>query len=166
MNRNSIGNAMRIERTRPQATSRRRGRRRFWRADSGSALVETITIAPIMIVFLVGILEFGALLYAKLEVETGLRAAARYTARCQNITFGCSDAMARNIAIYGNAAGTGGPRVQGWTTGDITITPAAAVGAAVRVDTNFNYAGSPLLSLIGLASITVTAFHEDRYIGF
>lgn len=135
------------------------------RQESGAAMLETIITVPVMIVFLVGILEFGMLLFAKLQVETGLRDAARYMARCQP-GFGCSQAIARNIAVFGNVAGNGGPRVEGWGTGDVTITPAPGLGERVRVATDFDYPGSPLLGFIGLANINVTAFHEDRYIGW
>lgn len=139
--------------------------RTLTREEGGAVLVETIIVVPVMIVFLVGILEFGMLLFAKLQVETGLRDAARYLARCQP-GFGCSQTTARNIAVYGNVAGSGNVRVEGWGTGDITISSAAGLGLPVRVSTDFDYPGSPLIGFIGLASINVTAFHEDRYIGF
>jgi hypothetical protein len=154
--------AARVDRVR---IPRRRRAGTLAREESGAALIETIIVLPVMIVFLVGILEFGMLLFAKLQVETGLRDAARYLARCQP-GFGCSQATARNIAVFGNIAGTGTARVEGWGIGDVTISAAAGLGLPVRVSTDFDYPGSPLISFIGLASINVTAFHEDRYIGF
>jgi hypothetical protein len=140
--------------------------RRFRSEESGTALVETLITLPIFIIFMAGILEFGALLYTKQQVETGLRDASRYLARCPtDPVYGCSANIAINIALNGSPAG-GTPRVQDWTAGDITITPAAGLGTPVRVSTDFNYQGSPIIGFLGITSIRITAFHEDRYIGW
>ncbi len=140
--------------------------RRFRREDDGTALVETMIVLPIFVIFLTGILEFGALLFTKHQVETGLRDASRYLARCPtDPAFGCTTAIAVNIALNGSPAG-GAPRVSGWSAADITITPATGLGTAVRVATDFDYSGSPIMGLIGLTTIQITAFHEDRFIGW
>jgi len=139
---------------------------RFRRDDDGTALVETIIVLPVIVIFLAGILEFGALLFTKHQVETGLRDASRYLARCPaDPAFGCTDAIAINIALNGSPAG-GTPRVSGWSASDITITPATGLGTPVRVAADFEYTGSPLIWLLGLATIRITAFHEDRFIGW
>lgn len=148
--------------------------RRFRREESGASLAETIIILPVMIVFLAGILEFGAFLFTKLEVETGLRDASRYLARCsQQPGFKCAtltdgEAIAKNIALYGNPAGTGSKRVVDWSAGDITFTvETIPSGTKVVAETSFSYAGSPVLGFLGVgASLPIATFHEDRYVGW
>lgn len=149
-------------------------RRRFGGDEDGAVLVETIIILPVMIVFLVGILEFGALLYNKIQVETGLKDAARYVARCPAVSglgSTCDNddfIAARNLALSGSLNG-GNPRVPGWNIDDITITTdpdPIAVDGVVQVSTSFNYPGGPLLGLINLDFIPVTAFHQERVIGW
>ena len=44
---------------------------RFCRETEGAAMVETIIIAPVILIFIAGILEFGAMLVSKIEIETG-----------------------------------------------------------------------------------------------
>ena len=129
-------------------------------------MVETLITLPVFVIFLAGILEFGALLFTKHQVETGLRDASRYLARCPtDPAFGCTTAIAVNIALNGSPAG-GSPRVAYWSSGDITITPATGLGTPVRVSTDFNYSGSPIIGFLGIANIRITAFHEDRFIGW
>lgn len=147
---------------------------RFAREDDGAALAETIVVLPVMVIFLAGILEFGALLYTKLQVETGLREAARYMARC-HATGTCSETTARNLAVYGNPQGTGSPRALGWSSSPSvvsisTLSPTPAAGGenfdVVEASTSFAYPGSPFMGLIGLVEIPITARHQDRIIGY
>ena len=80
---------------------------------------------------------------------------------------------ARNIAVFGNVAGTGAPRVPGWTTaaGDIDI---SVTGQVIRVSASNAYVSSPLFYWLetppygeeGIGPITITAYHEQRYIGW
>jgi len=152
-------------------------------------MVEALVIAPVILIFLAGVLEFGGMLVSKIEIETGLRDAARYLARCQDSAYGCDATIASNIAVYGTPVVSDpppSPRVPGWQTSDIVIdpsgpklvnnpadcgggTPCYRGGAniyVVRVETDVDYPGGTLLGLIGMASISMTAFHEERYIGW
>lgn len=167
--------------------------RAFTREDDGAAMAETIIITPVIVVLLAGILEFGAILINKFEMELGLRDAARYLSRCQDIvtgtaTYGCSEAIAQNIAVYGSPTvpSPARPRVLGWQPSDVLIDSPSpktvsnpvdpGTGQAlyngpddiyvVRVSTTLNYAGGPLLGLIGVASIPMSAYHEERHIGW
>ena len=167
---------------------------RFVYETDGRALLETVIIVPVIFLFLAGILEFGTLLFNKLELETGLSDAARYLARCQDYvtgtsTYGCTVAKAKNIALYGTEAPPTGSktRVFGLTSTGITI--ASTVSGSpnstfsgksgntllysggqtvyvIHVGADFNYPGGPFLKLIGLTSIHMTAFDEERVIGW
>ncbi|MES0005537.1 pilus assembly protein [Mesorhizobium sp. M0062] len=149
---------------------------RFHRDEHGAVLAETLLIVPFVTVFSVGILEFGNMFWEKEQVETGLRDAARYLARCQpsNALSGyvsqCSDTVARRIAYYGtsNPAATV-LRVQGWGPSGSTIVFATVTRSGTKVitaNTSLAYSSSPLFGWTGLANITIQAFHEERYIGW
>ena len=148
------------------------------RDNDGAALAEAILITPVVLFLLVGILEFGAVLYNKIQVETGLRDAARYMARCQDYwnllnppsvtppTFGCSEDSALDIAVSGPPGDTR-PLVPGWAVSDVTVTQLLRDGTwVVRVETEFNYPGGPLLGLIGLPLVRMAARHDERVIGW
>ena len=167
---------------------------RFARETDGAAMVEALLVAPVILIFLAGVLEFGGMLVNKIEIETGLRDAARYLARCQDSAYGCNTTTARNLAVYGIPVLSDpppSPRVPGWEIADILIyspdspepifvpntltcgeggdEPCYRGGAniyVVRVETDIDYPGGTLLGLIGMASISMTAFHEERYIGW
>jgi len=166
--------------------------KRLGREERGSVLVEMTLITPLMIALSAGVFEFGNLIHKKLLIEAGLRDAARYYARCNESLFsdaGLSidcDANAQNIAFYGNVAGTGDARVDGWAPGETGVTftfnydTVAAVDGGgnrlyrssgpnvvvVRIDTSFPYTGTSLLGYLGLSPITLNAAHEERTIGW
>ena len=64
--------------------------------------------------------EFGRFFYEYSTLAKATRVGARYLTTSQ-VTAG-DDAKAKNIIVYGNAAGTGSPVVKGLTTGNIVIT--------------------------------------------
>jgi Flp pilus assembly protein TadG len=149
--------------------------KKIWRHyladESGAVLAETLVVLPFVTVFAIGILEFGNMLWQKQQLETGLRDAARYVARCQaSATFGAAcnnSSYGPNIAVYGNTAGTGPARVPGWSPSDVTITTTTKPdGIVVRAETDHDYSTSPLYGALGLGTITIEAFHEERYIGW
>src|SRR5215468_10877208 len=96
------------------------------RASSGSALVETAVILPIMISLMVGGVDFGMAFSAHATVGKSVRDAARYLGSlppwptpvaCNN----WAQTNAKNLAVYGNLAGTGSPLIPGWSTGNVSI---------------------------------------------
>src|SRR5439155_8919997 len=87
-------------------------------------------------VFLFGLFEFSWYYFQQQLAEMGVRDAARYMARAPIMTGSDSDnpcdqsdhsgthfsTYAARIAVYGNSDGSGNPRVNGWATGEVTIT--------------------------------------------
>jgi Flp pilus assembly protein TadG len=147
--------------------------RLFCRDESGAVLAETLIVLPFVTLFSVGILEFGNMFWEKEQVEAGLRDAARYLGRCQVATsFGaaCSQTIARNIAFYGNPAGTGPRRVPGWgpTASVITITPNTVLPTTtvIRASTSYTYKSSPLFGWLHIGPVTMQAYHDERYLGW
>ena len=105
---------------------------RFRAEERGAVLAETLIVVPFVTLFSVGILEFGNMFWQKHNIETGLRDAARFVARCQRtttatFTAGCRTAtvpaetvpgetVARRIAYRGSSdPSVTTLRVPGWT---------------------------------------------------
>ncbi|MES0043310.1 TadE/TadG family type IV pilus assembly protein [Mesorhizobium sp. M0091] len=168
---------------------------RFLREQRGTVLVEMALIAPLILLFSGGVFEFGNLIHKKLLMEAGLSDAARFAARCNSQLYtkaglaaiNCAD-IAANIAVFGKAAAnpsTDTPRVNGWQKTDVTITIAAAGSChdavesgvtqyrtttaqvcIVRAAGTLAYSGIGMLSLVGINSVTLHGFHEERLIRF
>lgn len=156
--------------------------RSLMRRENGTALVEMTLVMPVLLLLLGGFTEFGRMLYMHQVVETAARTTARYLARAPSIdqdpSDGCADSgsgvahAARNIAIYGNASGTGTPRLSHWPSeglGTICITGPVAGPVAgteiVRAVVRLPYNDVGLLGVIGLTAPDLTATHEERYSG-
>lgn len=151
---------------------------RFATSDRGSVLTETIIAVPLLTILAVGMLEFGNMLWQRHQMQVGVRDAARYWARCRpgtdpaNPVMRCSLATARNLAFYGNPAGTGALRVPGWdNASELTITPATPPAVPTATDlvvatAAFPYQGSPLFSVLGLGSVELGYTYTLRYNGW
>ncbi|CAN7252406.1 pilus assembly protein [Aminobacter aminovorans] len=167
-------------------------RDRFRREERGTALVEMALVAPLMVVLSAGVFEFGNMIHQKMLMQAGVNDAARFAARCNSqmyTDFGfpavnCAD-IAANIAVYGNPAGSGSPRVAGWAKTDVivdianvadchdavvsgvtqyrSVTPQVCI---VRVTNSKVYSDIGMLSVIGIGPMTLTGTREERLIRF
>ncbi len=111
--------------------------RKFLRNRTGVASVEMALMLPVLFAFMFTTFEGGYYLWTEHKVIKGVRQGARYAARLPFSNFACSSAGTvtslsnelgadvyddiRNVVVYGNAAGTGHPKVRGWTRDDISI---------------------------------------------
>ncbi|CDX43016.1 TadE family protein [Mesorhizobium sp. SOD10] len=169
---------------------------RFRRDERGTVLVEMAIVAPLMFILSAGVFEFGNLIHDKLLIEAGLEDGARFAARCNSqiytdagLTIDCAN-TARNIAIFGNVAGSGSARVRDWRTSDVTINiadPATCRSAIdpstgtvlylsttsqvciVTASSTYPYVNRDsvgFLSLLNITSITLSASHQERLIRF
>jgi Flp pilus assembly protein TadG len=135
---------------------RRRNRRpiaRFTRNERGVQLAELAIVMPILILLFAVTAEFGRYFYEYTTLAKAARIGARYLATA------CvkpgEDLNAKNLVVYGNAAGTGSPVITGLDPSNITITrrvgavPTAGFPETVTVDvTSFKF--QPLFDLGGL----------------
>jgi Flp pilus assembly protein TadG len=149
----------------------------LWRQNEGTALVEGAILMPLMIVLLGGVFEFSWVFYQQKLVETGVRDAARYLTRVPVPCGTQYKTYAQNIAVYGSTSTTGfSPRVNGWTTADVTITCPTFDNSAgnymggatlyrVLVSTSFPDPSFGFFGLFGLSPPNISARHEERYIG-
>ncbi|WP_306260787.1 TadE/TadG family type IV pilus assembly protein [Pararhizobium sp. IMCC21322] len=142
--------------------------RRFRTSDDGAAMTEALVALPVLILLTVGVLEFGSLFWQREQIETGLRDAARYMARCRHDTAIC-ETVARNLAYYGSVAALANPRVPDWVPAGSPISFSEATGATqtiVTASTTHQLVNSPLFSILGIDEITITSWHNQRVIGW
>jgi Flp pilus assembly protein TadG len=160
--------------------------RDFGREDSGAALVESAIILPLMITLSAGVYEFSNAIYTRLLLEAGVADGARYLARCIHLAGdeAACETAAENLAVTGSVTSGGTARVSGWTTTDVSISyttfpitvdsstglqtyrsPSADVDVA-QVSTDYSYAGTGLLSVLGFGPLTLSVAHQERVIGW
>ena len=159
-------------------TRHHRGLARLWRSDAGAALVEFSLLAPFLLTLALGMFGFGRFIYEYQLVVEGLRDAGRYIARLDP-TVTANQTSAKNLAIYGNIAGTGTARVAGWVPANISfnvtnVTNDDGSGAplyrggvniqVIEVDTTFTYDDLGLLAALGIGPISIDATHQQRVI--
>lgn len=113
----------RIRKIRNTRRSRRCGwLSRFRRDEQGLQLVETAIVVPILLLLFAGTAEFGRFFYEYTTAAKAVRVGARYLAGKPANGPNNWQANAKNIVVYGNAAGTGTPVLSGLTTNNVTIT--------------------------------------------
>lgn len=148
-------------------------RKHHWLAEflcdeSGVAMTEAIIVVPFLTLLAVAVLEFGSVFWQREQIQTGLRDATRYMARCNHTPAEC-ETWARNLAYYGNWAGTGSLRAPGWNAANapITFTKAASGGQDnVTATSRHLVIESPLFGFLGMNEIEVRATHSQRVIGW
>ncbi len=92
----------------------------FNRDERGAALMEFAIGATLLCASIFGALEVGRLLWVHNSLVDATRRAARYAVN-QDMG-GAAQLAAKNMAIYGNTAGTGQPLVQDLTLAQVNIT--------------------------------------------
>jgi Flp pilus assembly protein TadG len=102
---------------------------RRWRDDRGSAVVEFALIAPVLILLLLGIVEYGFVFNAQLQVTGAAREAARQMAVS-------SSAPAAQSAALASVAGL----APALTAGDVTFSePTCVAGTDVTATVGYDH---------------------------
>ena len=146
----------------------------FARCRRGSAALETAFALPFLLTLGFGAADAGWLLAETHRMKAGLAAGAHLLARSRD--YAAAEDEARNLAVTGNLAGTGGARVKGWTTADVDVSyrlVANAGGAysggaqvrVVRLESDVVYSGFGLLRMAGINAVTIRGSHEERWTG-
>jgi Flp pilus assembly protein TadG len=135
--------------------------RALWR-QQGLAMVEFAISVPVILLLMFGSFEFGHLMTAYSTLNDGVRNAARYVAGAalQNT----ADTMAtganwtnlqtqgRNLAIYGNTAGTGTPILEKLDVGTTITVSDDTVARTITVAADYPYVplfGSAIPTFMG-----------------
>ncbi len=93
---------------------------RFRRDERGLQLVETAIVIPIFFMLFGAAAEFGRYFYEYTTLAKASRVGTRYLSTA--VVSGTEDAIAKNIVVYGNPAGTGSPLLTGLSTANVVIT--------------------------------------------
>lgn len=99
--------------------------KRFGRDERGIQLVELAIVLPIFVLLFAATAEFARYFYEYTTLAKATRVGARYLATAA--VKASEDTTAKNIIVYGNAAGTGTPILSGLSTSNITITRSGGV---------------------------------------
>ncbi len=98
---------------------------RFRRDERGIHLVELAIVLPVFLLLFGAVAEFGRYFYEYTTLAKSARVGARYlSGKAVN---GTEDTKAKNLVVYGNAAGTGVPLISGLTTANVVITRSGGV---------------------------------------
>ncbi len=154
---------------------------RLYRDRGGGPIVELTLLAPLLISLGLGVSEFGNAVQGYHVIDKGLRDAARYLgkgfASCDsngNGTF-TNGTQAKNLALYGNTAGTGTLVLPYWSdpatitigvscvaTSTTWISPDGSSHVAIiTVSAAVDYVGFGILAVFGLASPEFDLAHQE-----
>jgi Flp pilus assembly protein TadG len=88
--------------------------------ERGTQLVELAIVVPVLLMLVGATAEFGRFFHTYSTLSKATRVGARYQISQPPEA---SDAAARNLVVFGNAAGTGQPVVTGLSTAQVKVTP-------------------------------------------
>jgi Flp pilus assembly protein TadG len=134
---------------------------RFARDERGTQLIELAIVLPLFLVVFGATAEFGRYFYEYTTLDKAARAGSRYLTT--KPVSGAEDDKARNIVVYGNAAGTGAPLVKGLTPAHVVITRqggAASVPQTVTVQIS-GYKYQPVFDLGKLINVNTLSLNVD-----
>ena len=146
---------------------RRASLRQFQRCSSGNSLLEAAIVLPLAVTLMVGIVDFGLAFRTKAIAEKSMQNAARYLSTLPTAAVcGWGWTNAKNLAVTGNLAAVSSsnpPLIANWTTGNIHLTaPTSCANTPTTIDV---YADVPYSPVFWQASITMRAYHQERWIG-
>lgn len=139
--------------------------------STGSALVEMTIVVPVAISMMAGVVDFGMAFATQATGGKSVRDAGRYLSTLpSSAACGWGVANAKNLAVYGNLAGTGSPLITGWATSNVTITTSPANCATqpytIIVTATIPYTSIMVASFLPISStFTLTAQHEEPSLG-
>ena len=121
----------------------RRGLVRFaLRDERGTQLVELAIVAPVAVLLLASVAEFGRFFYTYTTLSKATRAGARYLVSQPP---GTKDSAGRNLVVYGSTADGARPVVDRLGAANVTVIyNAAAETTTVKIE---NYKYEPIFDL-------------------
>ncbi len=122
---------------------------RFRRDERGVQLLEMAIVIPMLLILFAAVAEFGRYFYEYTTLAKASRLGARYLISKSLNSSTNYEVIAKNMVVYGNAAGTGSPILNGLSANNVEVTyagPVAGVPETVTV-TIVNYPHVPLFNL-------------------
>lgn len=146
----------------------RRSRRLHWltrfrRDERGVQLIETAIVIPVLLVLFAGVAEFGRYFYEYSTLAKASRVGARYLAAKAANGPNNWQLNAKNIVVFGNAAGSGTPILDGLTVDNVTVTyEGGTPGVPERVKVSITgYKHQPLFDLGALLNNDALSLNVD-----
>jgi len=142
----------------------------FCRDTNGTALAEAAIVLPLLVLILGAAAELGRFMYYYNTLDKATRASARYI--CAKELDGSKTPpanlnAAKNLAIYGNTAGTGVKILPdtNLTTSNVSISPASGTPSTVTVSIT-GYSFVPIFAVGPMSSlaISITPSTTMRYL--
>lgn len=145
--------------------------------DDGAALLEFTLLAPIMILLMCGLGEFGLALRQCHIMDKGARDAGRYLSRqpigacAASSAWAAATATAQNLVLYGSETGATlllPDLANATVTFGCTTTPSGSAlrhGGVVTVTVSAPAQDTGLYALLGLAAPTITVAHQEAVVG-
>ena len=149
-----------VDVTKTSAVKKRRVLR-FARDERGAQLAELAVVLPIFLVLFASIAEFGRFFYEYTTLAKATRAGTRHL--ISSAVNSGEDQKAKNLVVYGNAAGTGAPVLKGLTAANVTITRAGGVPSLPQTITVSitNYKYQPLFDLGKMLKVSTLSLAVD-----
>lgn len=103
---------------------------RLLRQETGAAAAEMALVAPLLLILMFGSMEIGHYFYSEHVVVKAVRDGARFASRQAFANFTCPSTVSstvqtdtKNVTRTNTVAGTGTPRLAGWTqNSSVTVT--------------------------------------------
>ena len=114
----------------------------------GVATLELALVLPLLLAICFGITEFGRAIFTYDTLAKSARSAARYLST-QSAGNANAWAVADNLVVYGNPAGTGSPLVPGLAVSNVTVCDASNCSANLFVGSN---------PTINTVTVTITGY--------
>ena len=128
------------------------------RQERGAAAVEFALIVPILLLFVLGIIDFGRLYYTQINLTQAAREGARLealgssgTAVTNGVTTASTGLGTPTVCMYTNPTGSALP-----SSPSCTSTPSCSSGndAVVRLTTSFTFSLAGLIPALGTKTVT------------
>lgn len=147
---------------------------------SGAALMEAAIVFPLVLILMLGVIDFGLAFQQYHTADKSMRSAARYLARVPEQA-ACDSAWgwenAKQLAVHGTTDPGDNPKylIPGWEPEDVTITfkhrdpecapPPLDDPLVLVLETQILVEVQTLVALGFPGTITVRVRHEERHIG-
>lgn len=138
----------------------------------GVVMIEFMIVAPLLLLLMLAIAEFGHALYQYNALTKSVRDGARYLSEhamlgiTGSIAISASDIIeTQNLVVYGNTAGNGTPKLPGLAVSQVTASCLGGGSLCPGVEHVVVAAQYPYQSILG-ASFPLLGYGADLSLGF
>lgn len=168
---------------------RQAGRRFHIADDNGAAIVEFTLALPFLMLLAAGLSEFGLMLHQQQILSKSVRDGARFVSRAYVATASCpistqpewaqTVADAKNIVLRGNLSSSAPLLIAGFNSPSMVAVADGCVPAGsfispagignnipfITITATAPYAGTGFLGFLGLSNVSLTATHQEMWVG-